>query len=43
MPWLARDEIEAIGSGRISFDAKLRDFIRQRMGYRFILLPGARV
>lgn len=40
MPGLTRDEIEAIGAGRASFDRRLRDFIRNRMGYRFVVLPG---
>ena len=40
MPVLARDEVEAIAAGRASFDRRLRDFVRDRMGYRFVVLPS---
>ncbi len=41
MPGLFRDDIEAIGAGHVPLDAKLRSFIRNRMGYRFVVLPSA--
>ncbi len=40
MPVLTRDEVEAIAAGRVSFDRRLRDFIRDRMGYRFVVLSS---
>ncbi len=40
MPVLTRDEVEAIAAGRMSFDRRLRDFIRDRMGYKFVVLSS---
>jgi hypothetical protein len=40
MPVLTRGEIEAIAAGCASFDKRLRGFIHDRMGYRFVVLPS---
>jgi hypothetical protein len=42
LPSLSADEIDAIATGTLSLDAKVREFIHERLGYRFIVTPDGR-
>ncbi len=39
LPTLSRPEIREIAAGRLSLDALVRDYIRERLGYRYAELP----
>ncbi len=36
LPTLSADQIREIAAGRLSLDALIRDYVRQRLSYRFV-------
>lgn len=42
LPSLSRDEIEGGASGRLSLDAKVRGYVRERLGYRYVVVSDSR-
>lgn len=35
LPRLGRSEIDEIAAGRLSFDGRIKDYVRERLGFRF--------